>query len=327
MVFKANLKKRLYDMPEWAIDLFYFGYNRVKYPDLVEKKKRYGMLNPDSTFYVIRPRRDSVEGLMSLLLYVCEQISYAEKKGWIPVVDFQNYKTQYNCSDGKNSWEIFFKQLNGQSLNAVYQSKKVVLSGINASRKAESYFKEKSVKETDIKKVHALFEKYIRCSDEVEKLLMQEKRKIVPERSLGLYLRGTDYVKLRPTGEAVQPTIEQALEVADKYMEQFDLNKVFLVTEDAQVYEKVFEHYKDKLMITSFDVFISKYSAKKFLAEDDAIKELGESPYTRGINYLTKIKLLSECKCIVGGKTCGSWAACAFASSQTKKYIFELGNY
>ena len=37
--------------------------------------------------------------------------------------------------------------------------------------------------------------------------------------------------------------------------------------------------------------------------------------------------LLSQCSCIVGGKTCGSWAACVLADEKTKIDIFELGNY
>ena len=37
--------------------------------------------------------------------------------------------------------------------------------------------------------------------------------------------------------------------------------------------------------------------------------------------------LLSNCKYIVGGKTCGSWAACMLADVNTKIDIFELGYY
>ena len=68
---------------------------------------------------------------MALLFYVIQQIGYAEKNNYIPVVDFKNYKTQYNIAD-ENAWECFFEQISNYSLDEVYQSKNVVLSGINA---------------------------------------------------------------------------------------------------------------------------------------------------------------------------------------------------
>ena len=63
---------------------------------------------------------------------------------------------------------------------------------------------------------------------------------------IGLYLRGTDYTKLKPTGEAAQPTVEEAIERAKQYMENND-KKVFLVTEDEEVYKKA-ESLIDKVI-------------------------------------------------------------------------------
>ena len=45
-------------------------------------KVSYGKLNQDKTIFVIRPRTDKVEGLMSLFVYVLQRIAYAEKKGY-----------------------------------------------------------------------------------------------------------------------------------------------------------------------------------------------------------------------------------------------------
>lgn len=63
------------------------------------------------------------------------------------------------------------------------------------------------------------------------------------------------------------------------------------------------------------------------MAKDGSLDQISKDKHVRGINYLTKILLLSKCKCIVGGRTSGSWAACAFADQDTELEIFRLGEY
>lgn len=163
MNLKKKMKKILYLFPVKWINKFYLFYNRIFYPELVERKMSFGEKNEDKIFYVIRPRKNSVEGLMALLFYVIQQIGYAEKNNYIPVVDFKNYKTQYNIAD-ENAWECFFEQISNYSLDEVYQSKNVVLSGINAIYDTYSYLYNKSFDKDDLQKTHLLAKKYIKFS-------------------------------------------------------------------------------------------------------------------------------------------------------------------
>ena len=98
MSLKNKIKRYLFKLPKPAVDLFYLVYNRIKYPEMTERKTSFGSLNEDKTIYIIRPRTDGVEGLMALFMNVVKHISYAEKRGYIPVVDFKNYSTQYKDS-------------------------------------------------------------------------------------------------------------------------------------------------------------------------------------------------------------------------------------
>lgn len=329
MILKMKLKAVLFKFPRCYIDTFYSIYNQFHYPELKEVKKSYGEENADKIFYVIRPRTNSVEGLMSLLNYVLIQISYAEVNGFIPVVDFKNYTTQYRDVKGgcANAWEFYFKQPSNYSLDEVYRSKDVILSGINMKTKAYSFLFEKSFIPEDLKKTHALLKRYISFSDSVLELLQKEELLKKPLKTLGLYLRGTDYVRLKPAGEFVQPTIELALAKADENILQMNLQQVFLVTEDEEIYKKVKEHYGEKLYIATFDTYINNYTGKDFLVNDPCIGQLSNSPYRRGLQYLVKILMLSHCECIIGGKTCGSWVACGLADESVKKDLFELGKY
>ncbi len=329
MNIKNILKHILFRFPESWIHKFYMLYNYLTFPNDREKLIKYGMLNPDTTFYVIRPRPGKIEGLMALFMDVIKQIDYAEKKGYVPIVDFKNYDTQYKDSNQKckNVWEYYFKQISPYSLEEVYQSQKVYISGLNAIENCASELKQK-FDDTSLKRVRNIVQKYIQYSNEVQEFVNIQLRNIDVENTIGLYLRGTDYLKLKPAGHPVQPSTEQAIKIVDKLMKQEKKQNVFLVTEDKEIYEQVKKHYGKYLKIVSYDKFISNYNGRNFLSTDtESISQLADAPYERGLNYLCKLIILSKCSSLVSGKTCGSWATCAFSDGFKEQYIFDLGIY
>lgn len=324
---KNLAKKVVYKAPKSVTDAIYTIYYRICYMDQCESRKSYGEKNPDITFYVIRPRKNSVEGLMALFLYVIQMIDYAEAKGYVPIVDFKNYKTQYAKEDGINTWEVFFNQINTIALDEVYQSKNVILSGVEATLKSNKAFANKSFDTKDLKLAHEYISKYIKIAPNVKKLLVEESNKIIPEKCIGLYLRGTDYIKLRPAGEFIQPNVSEVIEYVLNIREKSNLDRIYLVTEDYEIYREVKDTFGESLIVVSYDNYIKNYRSKKFLAQDSSLDEIDLDPYIRGIQYLVKILLLSKCKYIVGGKTCGSWAACAFSDNRKNLHLFDLGRY
>lgn len=328
MEVKNIAKKILFKLPEPIIHGFYSLYNFVRYPNMREEKHCYGKINDDRIFYVIRPRTDCIEGLMSLVLNVVKNLHYAESKGYIPVVDFENYETQYRDSSmqEKNTWKFYFEQTSQYELEEVYKSANVVLSGLQALV-ATSNAIEQSYEPQIIENSRRIIKKYIRINETVEALVAKEENWDL-ECTLGLYLRGTDYVKLKPAGHPVQPTFEEARKIADEVMERNGLKYVFLVTEDQEIYDEAKAYYGDKLKTVSFDSYISNYGGTQFLGKDnDSISQLSASAYRRGLNYLVKLLLLAKCNSFVGGNTCGSWAACVFAEHFKEQYLFELGRY
>lgn len=329
MKVKMFAKHILHKLPKSFIKTFYKVYNFLVYPNMREDEMKYGNLNTDKIFYIIRPRTDCVEGLMSLLLNVCRNLHYAERHGYIPVVDFENYETQYRdlgCKE-KNSWKFYFEQTSKYDLHEVYQSANVRLSGLKAIDECSEEIDQKFDFST-MYLCRCIMKKYINFSKPVIDMLEKESKLIDLENSLALYLRGTDYIKLKPAGHPIQPSVEQAIEVADIIMKKYNLQSVFLVTEDYEIYEKIKTHYGKSLKIVSYDSFIEGYKGTEFLSKDSSsITQLAESPYKRGLNYLCKLIILSKCRCFVGGNTCGSWAACSFSEGYDEQYIFDLGQY
>lgn len=329
---KNYLRKLIFSaLNDEAIEGFYQIYYRLMYPKEMQIRKTYGDLNPDMIFYVIRPRTDCTEGLMSLFMNVTKNIHYAQENGYEPIVDFLNYKTQYSKENmnQENAWEYFFTQPSQYSLEEVYHSKNVILSGLEIQwYRPEIYNVDFS--NNMLRKLHFDIFSSINFSEEVMKNVNLEVHKLQLnyDKTLALYLRGTDYIKLKPSGHPVQPTVRQAVEIINQYIYKYNIDKIFLVTEDGEIYRTIKSIYDNRCVIVSFDSFINNYKGEKFLSHDDSIKELSGLPYQRGLNYLVKLIILSKCAYFIGGNTMGSWAACTFSEKDyVDKYVFDLGVY
>jgi len=331
IINKNKIRKILFSkLDREKIKKFYKIYYILRYPEQMEKKCTFGELNSDIIFYVIRPRRDGVEGLMSLFMNVMKNMYYAFEKGYVPVVDFQNYKTQYADEvRGGNAWEYYFTQPCGYTLDEVYKSKNVILSGLEIHLYDVPLFK-RNYSNDKLEKLHKEIFGSIQFNEVVKECVQNEVEYLCMNNfeCLGLYLRGTDYVSLKPAGHPIQPTCEQAITVVDEFVQKYQIQKIFLVTEDYNIYRKIKEYYGEKCIVPSFDTYVKNYDGKNYLSKTNSLSELDESPYKRGLYYLIKLIILSQCGYFVGGNTMGAWSACIFSNKEFKdKYIFNLGLY
>lgn len=320
-----KLKSLILSLPHPILKRIYHVYDYYAYPELRECCKSYGEKNPSIIFYVIRPITHSNEGVMSLLMNVCRHILYAEKKGYVPIVDFKNYETQYSDGNKTNIWEDYFEQISQYTLDEVYASKNVVLSGLRPIREL-TFEPEVRFSHDQIELARQIVKKYIIIKPEIEKMVSKELNRIgMP--LIGLYLRGTDYISTKPIGHYIQPSLRDVKSEIDALISKCPESKVFLVTEDEKNYIESKEAFREKLVIASFDTFIHSYKNNELLFESESLNQISESKYIRGLNYLVKIIILSRCKSIIGGNTCGSWAAVAFSSDDVTVNISDLGKY
>lgn len=289
-------------------------------------KVSYGEENPNKIFYLIRPRTNGVEGLMALFLEICKNLAYADKMGYIPYIDMKNYYTQYS-NHIDNVWDFYFTQPSSYSEKEVYNSKNVILSGFSFfSSFSTDMFTYKIFEDSDLnRKCYDLIFSKINFTKAVNELVEKEIFNLHLDKSLGVYIRGTDYVKLRPVGEHVQPNIEDLVCKIKEFERKFKFNYIFVVTEDYEIYKRLECEFSDKIKTVSYDSFIKGYNGKSFLSKSDVFKE---NPYTIGLNYLVKLILLSKCRYFVGSITKGSIATYIFNKNKYEDYyVFNLGIY
>lgn len=301
-------------------------YYCVAKRNILQKRMSFGQMNSDRVIYVIKPDyQDGVEGLLSLINKQILYMAYAKKKGYCPYIDWKNYKTQYY--DGKNNaWEYFFKQPSNLTENEVYKSKKVYLSGwsfktVNPEGLFEAdVFTDKRIRE----KSSEMLCEHIRFSDEVLSIVNKEATGLNISECIGVYIRGTDYVKLKPSGEYVQPSVDQMKCKIHEFENKYNA-PIFLVTEDGDIFDNLKKEFGDIIRIVSFDTFIRNYEGKDVLSKSDVLEK---DKKLRGQKYLAKMILLAKCKYFVGSMTQGSkFSYILNNGNYSDEYIFDLGLY
>ena len=302
--------------------LYYFFARR----DILQKKISFGQKNEDKTVYIVKPDyQDGVEGLLSLLYKQILYIDFAKENKYIPFVDWKNYKTQYY--DGENNvWNFFFKQPSELTEEEVYQSKNVYLSGwtfktINPNNLFESeVFHSKTIRDLSGK----MLRENLEFGEEVLRIVDQEARNLQIEGCIGVYIRGTDYVKLKPSGEYVQPSVDQMKSKIWEFENKYDA-PIFLVTEDGNIFDELKNEFGDIIKIVSFDTFVRNYEGKDVLSKSDVLEK---DKKLRGQKYLAKMILLSKCRYLITSITQGSKFSYILNDGKyVDVYAFDLGLY
>ncbi len=166
------------------------------------------------TYYIVRPTIYRGNGLLCLYLISAGYIRYALSKGWLPVVDMQNYQNSYLAPEkfGKeNAWEYYFEQPLRIGLEEAYNGENVILGNINWSSKSlpllrYSLFENRN--NNYLIEYHNLIRKGLLMvkPDIMEEILsVRETLFSKNDRVLGVKLRGTDYISLRPKHHAIPP--------------------------------------------------------------------------------------------------------------------------
>lgn len=292
-----------------------------------KKKERICDSNSKEIYYIIRFNRK--EGLLSMFFKTMAYVEFAEKNGYIPIIDMKNYPTMYTQNDN-NGWENFFSQPNNLDidLKEIYTNKNYIVSGFedNSSVFINSslfggYFSENYSNNVQ-KKV--FIESHFMLNSEINKMIGKEMKQIDIKNKLGVFIRGTDCTSLKPKGHPIQPSFDLLKNKIDDFIFKYkEINGIYLVTEDLKLYQQFKKIYGDFITMSYEDNLI-EYKEGKLLYSTLKNKDR----VLQGREYLVRIILLSKCRYLITSITNGSVCALAFNGDQYKdRYIFNLGMY
>jgi hypothetical protein len=283
-------------------------------------------------FYVIR-REPPGAGLFSNMNHVLQGLVEAEKRNLIPVVDMENYWTSYSLSTSiygsENAWEYFFEQPTDHTLDNAYKSKQYVLS--KGNRISQTHWLSNKnldfVFDADkIMELNRLLSTYVHLNPLTKKTLEQIKSEIHfdPLRTLGISLRGTDYIEVEPHGHPRQPGISQIIETIRRVYDPKKYNKIFLACEDTEIRKEVEKQFKG-LVHENFrqnSYFTAHVIAELGLSGRDLDKMVNS------LGYLIEMWILSECSSCLASLANGSVISIGLNNLNfTPLELFRLGNY
>lgn len=283
-----------------------------------EKRCSYGNLHPNKIFYVIRSINDSskfYEGVKLNLLanysYVISHIMYANKKGYIPVIDQKNYpvynKENFIVNGTDNPWEYFWVQPFGINLEEVYKSQNVILSNRSWYQPGNPQYSIESHKNIDsINKYNRLMQ-LVPLNDSIKDhidnvtdLIFGNKKRI-----LGVSMRTNGHSKnscFHAPGHPIQPTVDELIQVVRQKISSWDADYVFLATEQEDNIEDFRDAFGDKLIVYPR----KRYQGLKSRGEmNSSVLYKNGSKYQTSLDYLTEMELLSRCDFLIGSITSG----------------------
>ncbi|MFA6276982.1 MAG: hypothetical protein WC622_09545 [Pedobacter sp.] len=241
--------------------------------------RSFGNKNPDKKFYIIW--RDYYgAGFFSNYAFVIAHILIAKKNNFIPIIDFENFKTIYNekesINGSENAWNYYFERLSDYSLEEVYGSKNVLFCN-GGFPNGFSY------NLTEIEGANQL-SKEIKINKTVENFIQSSLK--TDSTYVGVHFRGKEQnlASHHPFG----PTYKQLVSNTKMLLEKYNLSKIFIVTEDLKAIETLEKKFPKAVFYTN------SYRTKK----GNAYKELEARKHHRyllGLEILRDAHLLSQC--------------------------------
>lgn len=316
-----------------------------------EVTRHYGPENPDKIFYVIRPyyyhtpneRIVAVPHLLSNFYMVLIHMERAIKSGYIPVVDWQNYKVAHSeenpVCDTENAWEYYWNQLSDYTLEDVYRSKNVILSNMNLpsggslpplrtpSNDIKIYAEKVMIGGYPLAELTSLNDRTLNYIARAQEKLFPPGKKI-----LGVAIRGTSYAKINIGHHPVQPSLEDFSKMIQEKKEEWGADYVFFTNEEQETVNTMREIFGDTLLVLERSRYknyhIYSDNSKDPTNEDpNPLYALGNR-YQTNLDYLTEMVLLSRCDFLLSAMSGGIRAALMWNGGRYKRMeIIDRGTY
>ncbi len=258
-----------------------------------------GAKNPDRKFFLINAHFN-IEGIFGIWDKVFTAASYALAKGFTPAFSITaSDDNLYSDHPGDDIWNKFFLQPEGFSFKDVQESSYVVLSpNMNVLTIMRHIMKEHS-KGMKLSWPDGIF------NTRVRQYIDDRKKRFLPspDKTLGVLIRGTDYIHNPLPNHPRQASAEQIIEKIAEIQTSWDFEWIYLATEDEDICTKMQNRFGKQLFFTDQ----SRYTVKpgQLLADLHRVKEEGKG-FRLGAEYLCSIHLLSQCRSLIASGECGA---------------------
>lgn len=340
-----------YDRAKYLLFEFY-GKGR-------ERTVCFGEKNPDKTFLVIRPHYYSTNRwayarvhLMNQYYIALQNLDDAEKHGWIPIVDWENYEVPHKeksaIHGSKNAWEYYFEQPSQYSLEEVYQSKHVILSYQNflwyegMTIPHPLNYSDPSLFAKQLVEIASEYAKKVPFNQPTLQHLREAKKKLFPQKGkiLGVAYRSSitslakkdkEFAKMsKGYADRKAPDIDVLVKIVKRRMRDWKADYIFFTNEEEEFVQYMKEVFRDKVLIYPRTRYkeIHRYSDSLDSLSDYDPLYLPGKRYRTNLDYLTEMYLLSQCDMLICSLLGGTKAAIMWNEGRYEQLeIIDLGTY
>lgn len=300
--------------------------------DLISNKIKS---NDKLTYYIVGNSNTKV-GIFGYVNVLMPHIAYAVSKGYVPVLDMQNYRNIYNTViDGKvnNSWELFFEQPFSIGLEKLQGGKKIYCPDELWYRWMPNSFP--LMNNQEIEFWGNIFHKFVRCNMQTQKYLDEEYNNILYDKkaTIGVIYRGTTYTKGQAKGHPIQPSMKMLADKVEEFAEKYHASAIYLASDEKSIVDYFEKRFPRCVLVNKrvyYDEVDVDYSTYNSMGTDitGQMFNRDNNEYLIGIEYISSINLVSKCDYLVAGACGGTTAALYMNNNRYKdKYVFNLGRY
>ena len=289
-----------------------------------EKMKFYST----KKFAIIRKLECPQCGFFSFYIIHLGCINKYLSEGYIPIIDLQSFSNVYNKNKTlkQNPWELFFYQPYNYTLEEVLRFAKnityfICISQLFRPSELNIYYQKYSINFW-----HNFAKKYMPVRNEIiqEVKIIMQKLFFNSRNILGVKLRGTDFLSLKPKAHSIQPKVEQVILDVKEMDRKFKYDFIFFATEDELIKQKFLPEFGEKLKLYNPNVIIQyNYNDTYLINLNEKIN--GNLEYIK--NYLINIIILSNCLDLITSKGCGPAGIFILTKGFRNTKVYDLGCY
>lgn len=278
-------------------------------------------------FAIIKRLECPICGLFSDYIVYLGCINLFLTKGFLPIINFGsfNYNLKSNNSNNTlidNQWEFFFYQPLGYTLNDIIKNaKNIQFFECNSSifRPDENIFFNKVLLNFwhNIAKIYLPIKKNILIEvNSIKKNLFGNSNNI-----LGILIRGTDYIAMKPKNHSIPPTSSMVIKDLKEFYLKNKYDYFFISTEDDLIREQFIKEFNSKLKFLISKKINYDYKSKNYLY-------LNQNIDLKFIKiYLLNMIILSKCIDIITARTSGALGVFILSNGFRNSKIYNLGYY
>ena len=282
-----------------------FRINCIRY-------KKYGKLNKDKIFYVLRadaPRW----GILTTYIWFIKSMEWAIHQGYIPVVDLKNYYMDMVQDEEKmykeNAWDYYFVQpFPEYTLESVYKSRHVILGWKNGTFPHDKDWTHDLPTDEEMRSLHPVVKNYMNFKPQIwerAKNFLQDNvrdgKKVLAICMRASFLRGELLKQSLYKDHPKQKSLHEWLEIVSQLKDEWDCDYVFVSVEDREWSDAFRDRFGEQCLILERQLLhffrngepVPNEETEYFVQE---LKNISIKKKTE--DYLTEVCIVSMCSCL-----------------------------